>query len=403
MAFYPYSCPDIREEDVEAVADLLRSGAFLSQGPEITAFEQELESEIGCKHAIVCNSGTAALHLAYLALEAGPDRGVMTTPITFLATANTAVMCDAPVRFADVDRQTGNLTAKSVKQALEANAACRDASSLAILAPVHLAGRPCDMPAIKVIADAHGLAIVEDASHALGAFYEDELGERFKVGACTHCDIAIFSFHAIKHVCMGEGGVLCTNDDRLADRARRFLNHGITRDSLEWFSPPEPNAPWYYEMHEIGWNYRATDLVCALGRSQLARAEEGGVHRRHLAKAYEAALQAVVEIAAPASQANEGGHAWHLYPVAIDFAQLGLLRGDVMRGLKTRGVGTQVHYIPLHHQPYYKEMPHIPLPEADAYYANSLSIPMHMKMDEDAVRYIVDQMKAVLQNGTSGA
>jgi len=396
MDFCPYSCPDIREEDIAAVSDLLRRGAFLSQGPEITIFEQELAAEIGCKHAVICNSGTAALHLAYLALGVGPNQGVMTTPVTFLATANAAVICEAPVRFADVCRQTGNLTAETVQKALDANAAEAVPVQIGVLAPVHLAGRPCDMPAIKAVAASFNLAIVEDASHALGAFYEDEVGNRFKVGACAHSDITIFSFHAIKHVCMGEGGVLCTNDDRLAERARRYLNHGITREKSEWVSPPEPNAPWYYEMHEVGWNYRATDIVCALGRSQLRRLEEGGYHRRCLAVTYEAALKSIAEIAVPPPPVNDLGHSWHLYPVAIDFSQLGLRRGDVMRALYTRGIGTQVHYIPLHHQPYYKETPHTALNGADVYYANTLSIPMHMKMNENVARYVVDMLYDVL-------
>jgi dTDP-4-amino-4,6-dideoxygalactose transaminase len=395
MVAYPYSCPDIRDEDVEAVANLLRSGAFLSQGPEISAFEREISDETGCRHAIVCNSGTAALHLAYFALGAGPSKGLLTTPITFLATASAAVMCGAPVRFADVCRKTGNVTPVTIGIALDANIAA-DHVPLGIIAPVHLAGRPCDMPRIKELADAHGMAVVEDASHALGAVYQDEAGRPFKVGACAHSDFAVFSFHAIKHVCMGEGGVLCTNDDELASRVRRYMNHGIIRNSEEWVAPPEPDAPWYYEMQHIGWNYRATDLVCALGRSQLRRLDEGGVHRRHLADAYDDAFRSIEGISAPPSPVSDRGHAWHLYPVAIDFAKFGLTRGTVMRALAERGVGTQVHYIPLHHQPFYKDLPHTDLSGAEAYYASTLSIPMHMKVDEQAAQYIVNQLRSLL-------
>lgn len=403
MVAYPYSCPDIRDEDVQAVTNLLSSGAFLSQGPEITAFEQEICDQTGSRHAIVCNSGTAALHLAYLALESGPARGLLTTPITFLATANAAVMCGAPVRFADVDRDTGNMTPETIRNALRDNEAAAAPAPLAILAPVHLGGRPCDMPAIKALADEHGLAVVEDASHAMGATYRDASGETFKVGSCAHCDIAIFSFHAIKHICMGEGGVLCTNDDALADRARTYRNHGIIRNPDSWLSPPEADAPWYYEMHELGWNYRATDLVCALGRSQLRRLAEGGDHRRRLAAAYDAALEsafgATGGVTAPALPADERGHAWHLYPIAVNFEKFGLTKGAVMRSLAERGVGAQVHYVPLHHQPFYKDAPHTGLSGADAYYASTLSIPMHMKMDEAAVQIIVQEIQSVLRNG----
>lgn len=399
MITYPYSCPDIRDEDIQAVSDFLKSGAFLSQGPEIAAFEQEICDQTGAKHAIVCNSGTAALHLAYLALNAGPSRGLLTTPVTFLATANAAIMCDAPVRFADVDRTTGNLTPDTIKQALQANAGVAEAEPLAILAPVHLGGRPCDMPAIKALADEHGLAVVEDASHAMGATYRDDAGATFKVGACAHCDIATFSFHAIKHICMGEGGVLCTNDDNLAARARAFRSHGMTNNPDDWVSPPEPNAPWYYEMQQVGWNYRATDLVCALGRSQLARVSEGGAHRRLIAAAYDMAFKNMKGVTEPELPAQATGHAWHIYPVAIDFEKFGLTKGAVMRALSQRGIGTQVHYIPLHHQPFYKNIPHTDLTAADAYYASTLSIPMHLKMDAADVPLIVADIQEILQHG----
>jgi UDP-4-amino-4,6-dideoxy-N-acetyl-beta-L-altrosamine transaminase len=388
---FPYARQAITRDDVAAVAAAVES-PLLTQGSVLESFEAALAACLGARHAVVCSSGTAALHLAYMALELGPTRGLVTTPITFLATANAARMCEAPVAFADVDPATGNMGAEAARRAIEAAP-----FPVVALAPVHLGGRACDMLALKALADEHGCALVEDACHAPLAAYRDGNAGRYLVGACAHSDIAVFSFHAIKHVAMGEGGALVTNRDDIAHRARLFRNHGMTRDAAEWQSAPEPDAPWYYEMHEFGWNYRATELQCALGLSQLARLPAAIDRRREIATRYDERLGNLRHLATPAPRAYEDEHVWHLYAVAIDFAALGRTRGEVMRALADRGVGTQVHYIPVNRQPYYAESGARPLPGADAYYAKTLSLPMYVGLENHDIDEIADAVRSVVE------
>lgn len=389
----PYARPWIEDDDIEAVAETLR-GQFLSQGPNMAALEAELCALFGVGHAVVCNSGTAALHLVYMALELGPERGLVTTPVTFLATANTARMCGATVAFADTDSDTGNLTAAAAEAAL-------DAADFPVgaLTAVHLAGRPCDMPALRKLAETRGVALVEDACHAPLARYHDYDDESHVVGACTHSDAAILSFHAIKHMAMGEGGAVLTNDPVIAARARRLRNHGIIREADEWQDPPEPEAPWYYEMHDLGWNYRASELQCALGRTQLAKLEAGIVRRREIAGRYQEHLGNLPYLRCPPWPRFIDGHAWHLYPIAIDFEALHRTRGEVMRALADAGIGTQVHYIPLYKQPYYAADHPAPLAGAERYYAQTLSIPMYAGLSDDDVDDVVAAIRAVLLGG----
>jgi UDP-4-amino-4,6-dideoxy-N-acetyl-beta-L-altrosamine transaminase len=384
---YPYSRQDITEEDRRAVSDSLTQ-TLLTQGPQIEAFEAALAEKFRVRHVVVCNSGTAALHLAYLALGLGPERGLLTSPLTFLATANAARMCDAPVAFADTDPETGNLTAKSVSSAL-----ADESIPLAAVTIVHLAGRACDVSRIRRIAAERRLALVEDASHAPLATYLDESDTRFEVGACTHSDVATFSFHPIKHIAMGEGGALATNDDRIAKRARLLRNHGMTRNLSEWVDAPEPHAPWYYEMHEVGWNYRASEMQCALGLSQLSRLEEGIERRRQIAARYDALLAGLNHLSTPES---DPGHVWHLYPVSIDFSAIGKTRGQVMKELAERGIGTQVHYVPVNRQPYYTRQANRKTPGADRYYAGTLSIPMYPTLSDKDQDEIVSGLRNVL-------
>jgi len=384
---FPYSQPEVTDADISAVVASLR-GTQLTQGPKLAAFEATLASVLGARHAVACNSGTAALHLAYLALGLGPDRGLLTSPITFLSTANAARMCGAPVAFADVSPETGNLTPDTL-------AAAFDTLTIpaAAVTAVHLAGRSCDMPALRALTASRGVPLVEDASHAPLATYSDQTGSKYRVGACAHSDIAVFSFHAIKHIAMGEGGALLTNDDRLAQRARLLRSHGMTRDPADWRAAPEPHAPWYYEMHEVGWNYRACEMQCALGLSQLRRLEDGIARRRAIAARYDALLVGANYLKVPPP---DDGHVWHLYPLAIDFAAIGKSRGEVMRALAARGIGSQVHYIPLYGQPYYRNGNHRTLPNAEAYYASTLSIPMYLGLSEADQCEIVAALAGIL-------
>ena len=386
---FRYSRPQITESDLEAVKAVLET-AYLTQGPQIEAFEREFAAAFGCAEAVVCSSGTAALHLACMAADLGPERGLLTSPITFLATANTARMTGAPVVFADVDPRTGNLDPKAARRTLEGT----DVPVAAITA-VHLAGRPCDMIALRDVADAFGCVVIEDACHAPGAVYRDRAGSSFAVGACRHSDLSVFSFHAIKHIAMGEGGAVCTNGADRAARMRLLRDHGMSRDPGTWQFAPEAETPWYYEMHEIGYNYRVTDMQCALGRSQLRRLEEGLSQRERVASAYYEHLENVPHLRLP-PPAGPRGHAWHLFPVAIDFAAVGKTRGQVMAALKARGIGTQVHYIPLYRQPYYRAQGHKPLANAEAYYEATLSLPMYVGLGDADVAEIAAAVKDVL-------
>lgn len=387
---FPYARQLILPEDIEAVTSALQ-GAMITQGENLVAFEAELASHFGVRHAIVCNSGTAALHMAYLGAGVGPDAGVLTSPLTFIATANAARMCGAPVMFADVDPDTGNVTPQSVKAALEAAEV-----PIRAIVPVHLGGRPCELAALREIADRAGCVLIEDACHAPDAAYPGPDGQTFEVGGCAHSEAAVFSFHAIKHIAMAEGGAVITNDDALAETARLVRSHGIVREPVNWRTPPEPNAPWYHEMHALGWNYRADEAACALGRSQLRRLEESNASRQHLAGVYAQELASVPNLKIPELPAQPEGHSWHLFAAAIDFESIDRTRGEVMTTLAAQGIGTQVHYIPLYRQPYYADDGHPALPGAEAYYARTLSLPMYFGLQDDDVREISAAVRAAI-------
>lgn len=382
---FPYARPTLSDDDVAAVTEVLRD-QYLTQGPRVEAFETELAASLGAEHAVTCSSGTAALHLAYLAAGLGPDRGLLTSPITFLATASAARMCGAPVVFADVNPATGNLDPAAMRETLRATRV-----PVAAIAVVHLGGRACDMVAFRDIADEFDCLLIEDASHAPGAHYRDQAGAAYPVGGCRHSQLATFSFHAIKHIAAGEGGAVLTNDAALADKMRRWRNHGMIREADDWTNPPEGDAPWYYEMHELGYNYRLTDLQCALGRSQLRALGDSVTRRRQIAALYDSALANLNAVTPPPAPTLDG-HAWHLYQIAIDFAALGKTRGEVMRGLARRGVGTQVHYIPLYRQPYFRAAAREPLAGAEAHYAATLSIPMYPSLTDRDVNTIVGEI-----------
>lgn len=391
MIKYHYAQPDITEADLDNVLAALRQ-EIVSRGPSVLSFEQAFADFVGCEHAVSCNNGTAALHLAYLAADLGPARGLLTSPVTFLATANAAQMVNAPVVFADVDPTTGNMDPQSVEHSLQ-----HTDRQVAAIAPVHLAGRPCDMPRLHDLARAHDCLIIEDACHAPGARYRDAQGNAHRVGACRHSDMAVFSFQATKHITMGEGGVVCTNSAELAARMRTLRNHGMSRDPATWQHPPETDAPWYYEMQNVGFNYWATDFQCALALSQLSRLDESLRIRRDLAQAYDEELGNLAYLRPPRQPDEVRGHAWHLYPIAIDFASVGQNRGQVMRTLAEQGIGTQVHYIPLYRQPYYAAQGHSHLPGAEAYYHSTLSIPLHTRLTRQDVAHISATIRDTLR------
>ncbi|HXQ10533.1 MAG TPA: UDP-4-amino-4,6-dideoxy-N-acetyl-beta-L-altrosamine transaminase [Caulobacteraceae bacterium] len=380
--FLPYGRQMIEDDDVAAVAEALRAD-FLTTGPRVAAFEQAFAEAVGARHAVACSSGTAALHLAMLALDVGPDDVVIAPAITFAATANCARYQGAEVVFADVDGETGLMTAETLERALGR----LDGRRLAAVLPVHLAGNVVDLPALRRLAGP--APVVEDACHALGTTMTfGNVAEQ--VGDGRHGAMACFSFHPVKTITTGEGGMVTTPDPALATRLRLFRSHGIVRDAAAFETPRPTPEPWAYEMQALGFNYRLPDVLCALGLSQLAKLARFATRRRALALQYWrllARLAPAVRAVAPPSGCNP---ALHLFTVLIDFDSLGRTRGAVMNALREKGIGSQVHYIPVHRHPYYRDRyGEIELPGADAYYARCLSLPLYPAMaDEDPGRVV---------------
>ncbi|SMH41326.1 UDP-4-amino-4,6-dideoxy-N-acetyl-beta-L-altrosamine transaminase [Azospirillum lipoferum] len=398
-AFLPYGRQSVDEDDIAAVVGVLR-GDFLTQGPAVEAFESALAARTGAAHAVASANGTAALHLAYLALGLEPGDAVVVPANTFLATASAARLAGAEVAFADIDPETGLMGAE---QAMAAVARARAAGwRPRVLAPVHFAGQCADMDALGTLAAAEGLAVVEDACHALGALVRTG-GITAPVGACARSAMAVFSFHPVKTIAAGEGGAVTTNDPALATRLRHFRNHGMTRDPAG-FSDHEAGLatdgtanPWYYEMAEPGLNYRLTDIQSALALSQLTRLDAFVARRRRLMDLYATRLISLAPLVRPLGRVSWCDPAWHLCVALIDFAAAGVGRAAVMAALRARGVGSQVHYIPVHRQPYWRRRcPDLTLPGADAYYGQALSLPLFPAMTDGDVDRVVEALEALL-------
>jgi UDP-4-amino-4,6-dideoxy-N-acetyl-beta-L-altrosamine transaminase len=379
MKLLPYGRQTIDGDDVAAVADALNSD-FLTTGPLVDAFEAAFATAAGAQHAVACNSGTAALHLAALALDLKEGDVAVVPAVTFLSTANVVRMTGADIIIADVDPWTGLLTPETLEAACAA-----PKGHLRSAFPVHLNGQVCDMASLASVAAKHKLQLIEDACHALGV---DGIGvTQYSAAAC-------FSTHPVKVIATGEGGVVTTADADAATRMRKLRSHGMTRDTetfenraLAFDDDGQPN-PWYYEMPEIGWNYRIPDILCALGISQLQKLDRFVARRRHIAALYERLLTPLSPVIRPTSSSN-AVHGWHLYVLHVDFRSIGTTRARFMKALRSEGVGTQVHYIPLHQQPYYrKRYGEMSLPGAEAYYAQCLSIPMFPSMTDADVEYV---------------
>ena len=394
--FLPYARQTVDDDDIAAVAAVLKSD-FLTTGPATVAFEKKLAEVTGARHAVSCSSGTAALHLAALALGLGPGDGVVVPSITFLATANAARFVGAEVVFADVDPDTGLMGPEQLEDALT-----RTGENIKAVFPVHLAGQSPDMTALAQVADERGITVVEDACHALGSTYRSDGGD-VAVGRCADSAMAVFSFHPIKTVTMGEGGAVTTNDVALLEHLRRARNHGMVHAADAFLNREMALAddgeanPWYYEMHDIGFNYRASDLHCALGLSQLGKLDAFARRRRTLSDHYDALLASLAPMVRPVAVQPENRSVRHLYVVLIDFETAGISRARVMRALRDRGIGTQVHYIPVHHQPYYRERYGVPeLPGADAYYARCLALPFFTAMTDADAEHVVQALAEVV-------
>ncbi len=386
--FLPYGRQLIEDDDVAAVATALRDD-FLTTGPRVDAYEAAFAQATGAEHAVACNSGTAALHLAVLVADIGSGDAVIVPSMTFLATANVVRMTGAEVVFADVDADTGLMTVESLDQAYKRAGSLR--VKLAI--PVHLNGQLCGMPRLAEAARAHQTGLIEDACHALGVS---------GVGAANHSLAACFSTHPVKGITTGEGGVVTTSDAGRAARMRSLRSHGMVREpgsfvfSERAFEDGNLN-PWYYEMPEIGWNYRLPDLLCALGLSQLQKLARFHGRRAEVASLYERLLAPLSPYIVPVSRSADR-HGWHLYAVRIDFGALETTRARFMGALRRDGIGTQVHYIPVHLQPYYrKRYPEVSLPGAEAYYRRCLSLPLFPDMSDGDVERVASVLSAIVR------
>lgn len=376
----PYGRQDISEDDIQAVVKVLRS-EFLTQGSSVPAFERQLAEYCGCRYGVAVNSATSALHLACLALGIGPGDRVWTSPITFVASANAALYCGAEVDFVDIDPRSFNMCPDALLQKLAS--AAREDTLPKVIIPVHLTGQSCDMAAIRAAADMYGVRIIEDASHAVGGRYKDA-----PVGSCRFSDIAIFSFHPVKIITTGEGGMAMTNDPALAERMRLDRTHGITRDRD--LMKNAPHGPWYYEQVRLGFNYRMTDIAAALGLSQFERLDAFIDRRHEIAANYNIGL-AGLPLTTP-WQHPETSSAYHLYVIRIDHSHTARDHRAVFENLRAAGVGVNIHYIPVYKQPWYRALGFSEdyCLQAEAYYAEAISLPIFPALTRQDQQRVID-------------
>jgi UDP-4-amino-4,6-dideoxy-N-acetyl-beta-L-altrosamine transaminase len=383
--FLPYGRQTITAADIAAVEAVLR-GPFLTQGPAVPAFEQALAAKVGAAHGVAVNSATSALHLACLALNLGPGDRLWTTPITFVASANCGRYCGAEVGFVDIDPATALMSVADLEHKLEQ--AARTGTLPKILVPVHFCGTSCDMSSIAALAHRYGVAVVEDASHAIGAHYLDE-----PVGNCRYSAISVFSFHPVKIITTGEGGLATTNDPLLAQRMADLRSHGITKEEVR-FERPAP-GPWSYEQQDLGFNYRLTDLQAALGLSQLERLDTIVAERQRLLEVYRQKLAtlpvSLLEIPPNVSSAL------HLAVIRLHETDLQHHR-HVFEGLRAAGIGVQLHYSPVHLQPYYRRLGFSEgdFPEAEAYARNAISLPLFPDLQDHEQERVVQSLSSLL-------
>lgn len=379
----PYGRQDISEDDVQAVVEVLRSD-YLTQGPKVPVFEKAIAARTNAGYGVAVNSATSALHLACLALELGAGDFLWTSPITFVASANCALYCGAKIDFVDIDSETFNICPEKLEAKLKA--AELTGRLPKVIVAVHMAGQSADMKRIKNLSDMYGVHIIEDASHSIGAEYRDA-----PVGNCAFSDITVFSFHPVKIITTAEGGIALTNDKQIFARMEQLRSHGITRDAN--LMTNEPDGPWYYQQIRLGWNYRMTEMQAALGLSQMTRLDSFIARRSQLADAYDTAL-AELPVKCP-GRLRDAKSSWHLYVIRLNDA---LRHRVVFEELRAAGIGVNLHYIPVHLQPFYRELGFSTgdFPTSEDYYSRAISIPIHPGLKDSEQDYIVSALsKAV--------
>ncbi|MFD3293592.1 UDP-4-amino-4,6-dideoxy-N-acetyl-beta-L-altrosamine transaminase [Aquirufa sp. KTFRIE-69F] len=379
MKKIPYGRHNITDEDIQAVINVLKSD-FLTQGPSIKQFEDAFAKYVGARFAIAVSNGTAALHLNAIALNIKPGDKVITTPITFVASANCVRYCGGEVVFADIDPETYLLDINKVREILE-NDINKEIKGII---PVNFAGRVVDMEAYRALADEFNCWIIEDACHSPGGYFNNMANQKIMSGSGAYADLSIFSFHPVKHIAAGEGGMITTNDEILYKKILNLRTHGIQQDPEKKI---ENHGVWYYEMQELGYNYRLTDFQAALGLSQLGRADEGLLRRKEIAKKYESAFKNLSFIKHQSGVID--GHAYHLYIIEVD------RRSELVNYLREKNIFVQIHYIPAHLMPYYKQYgwKNGDLPFAEKYYKGCLSLPMYPSLTDLEQEFVIDQIR----------
>jgi UDP-4-amino-4,6-dideoxy-N-acetyl-beta-L-altrosamine transaminase len=389
MTMIPYGKQDITQQDIDSVVAVLQSD-FLTQGPKVPEFERLLTDYTGASHALAVNSATSALHIACLALGLGPGDRLWTSPITFVASANCGLYCGATVDFVDIDPATYNLCPSKLEEKLIAAKA--DGTQPKVVVPVHLCGQPCDMQAIAKLATEYGFKVIEDASHAIGGRYFNE-----PIGNCRYSDITVFSFHPVKIITTAEGGAVLTNQQALADKMALLRSHGITRDEAQMQGPSD--GAWYYQQIALGFNYRMTELQAALGVSQMQRIDAFVAARHRLAARYDRLL-AGLPLTLP-YQLPDTYSGLHLYVIRLALTDIGLTHRSVFDALRVAGIGVNLHYIPVHTQPYYQAMGFKSgdFPAAESYYQDAISLPLFHAMTDAQQDEVVRVLAETLATG----
>lgn len=378
-----YGHQHITEKDIQAVERVLHSD-WLTQGPAIEAFEKKVANYCGAKYAVAVTNATSALHIACKAAGLGEDDVLWTSPITFTASANCGRYCGADVDFVDIDDKTYNMSVAELQHKLETAV-----KKPKVVIPVHLAGQSCDMEAIKALADEYGFKIIEDASHATGADYKNT-----KVGSCCYSDMTVFSFHPVKIVTTGEGGIVLTNNKELYEKLKLYRSHGITRDSD--LMTQEADGPWYYQQIELGFNYRMTDMQAALGCSQMDSLDEFVARRRYLVKRYNEKLKNL-PLRTP-YQDEATNPSWHIYIIRVDFTKVKLSKKEIFARMRDSGIVLNLHYIPVHTQPYYQKLGFQKgdFPVSEKYYEEAITLPLYYDLTDEQQDEVIEALKEVL-------